>query len=264
MSISNGFVGRAAEVQAFVDLLAGGRPVAVMGTAGIGKSRLVAEALRGRDVRWVSMGDGEVVEVVAGQVLVLDGCDGWAREAHAAARIALDRGARVVATSRDVLGLPGEQLLALAPLAGSPGDDAVALLQQRGAAGLAAEECGLLARALLGLPLALELAAARVADRGVEAVRRTLLAAIDELQRSGGRVVRATVIEMAVDWALEALDASERAALRRVACLGQATDATRATLSRRGVLRPHPWAPDRLHVPALVRERLLLGEPCGA
>ncbi|MFD0344050.1 BTAD domain-containing putative transcriptional regulator [Streptomyces sp. NPDC127117] len=130
----------------------------------------------------------------------------------------------VLATSREPLGVPGEFVRPVEPL---PDPTALRLLADRGAAArpgfrtdadeetaaAAAEIC----RRLDGLPLAIELAAARlrmltprqIADRLDDRFR---------LLTSGARTVlpRQQTLRAVVDWSWDLLDASERAVLRRL------------------------------------------------
>ncbi|MFI9062694.1 ATP-binding protein [Streptomyces sp. NPDC053429] len=182
------------------------RLVTLTGRAGVGKTVLAAEAVRevGAEFTVVGVSDAmAVVEAVpdgaaalaeaagplpdgAGRVLVvLDGCDHAARPAAAGAAATLLADPRVVvlATALEPLGVYGEQLLPLAPLAvAAPGPrgaadpeelqevPGVALFVRRARdadpsfaltlenAGAVTELCALLG----GLPLAVELAARRL------------------------------------------------------------------------------------------------------
>ncbi|MFF2408316.1 BTAD domain-containing putative transcriptional regulator [Streptomyces sp. NPDC058092] len=130
----------------------------------------------------------------------------------------------VLATSREPLGVPGEFVRPVDPL---PGPMALRLLADRGAAARpgfridADEETAAAAteicRRLDGLPLAIELAAARlrmltprqIADRLDDRFR---------LLTSGARTVlpRQQTLRAVVDWSWDLLDAAERAVLRRL------------------------------------------------
>ncbi|MCX4749447.1 winged helix-turn-helix domain-containing protein [Kitasatospora sp. NBC_01287] len=128
----------------------------------------------------------------------------------------------ILATSREPLGVPGEAVLPVEPL---PDPIALRLLGERGAAArpgfsvaddpaAAAEIC----RRLDGLPLAIELAAARL--RGL--TPRQLADRLDgrfALLTGGSRVLlpRQQTLRAVVDWSWELLDERERAVLRRLA-----------------------------------------------
>ncbi|NED15176.1 LuxR family transcriptional regulator, partial [Streptomyces sp. SID9124] len=183
-------IGRARETAALRERLLspGVRLVTLTGRAGVGKTRLAREAVRdiGDAFARVEAVDAEALPALAGLpadgrvLLVLDGCDHEARGPAAEAVVALAADPRVVvlATAVEPLGVYGEQLLPLGPLA-VPGegdgeephavasvelfvrrardaDPSFALTLENSAA--VAEICALLG----GLPLALELAALRL------------------------------------------------------------------------------------------------------
>ena len=160
-------------------------------------------------------------------LIVLDNCE---QVIGAAAELVQELltgcpGVTVLATSREPLGVPGERVRAVGPL---PHESALRLFGQRGAAArtdfrtdedpdAVAEIC----RRLDGLPLALELAAARlrmltprqIADRLDDRFR---------LLNTGPRTSRTLqprqqTLRAVVDWSWELLDAPERAVLRRLA-----------------------------------------------
>ncbi|MFD8108040.1 AfsR/SARP family transcriptional regulator [Streptomyces microflavus] len=130
----------------------------------------------------------------------------------------------VLATSREPLGVPGEFVRPVEPL---PDPMALRLLAERGAAArpgfrtdtdeATAAACAEICRRLDGLPLAIELAAARlrmltprqIADRLDDRFR---------LLTSGSRTVlpRQQTLRAVVDWSWELLDGAERAVLRRL------------------------------------------------
>ncbi|MEV7415795.1 BTAD domain-containing putative transcriptional regulator [Streptomyces sp. NPDC089919] len=164
-------------------------------------------------------------------LLLLDNCE---HVVEAAARLAEDLlarcpGVQILATSREPLGVPGESLRPVEPL---PDPMALRLLADRGAAArpgftleddaaAAAEIC----RRLDGLPLAIELAAARlrlltprqIADRLDDRFR---------LLTSGARTVlpRQQTLRAVVDWSWDLLDAPERAVLRRLSVFAGGCD----------------------------------------
>ncbi|MGC9670178.1 ATP-binding protein [Planosporangium sp. 12N6] len=168
-------------------------------------------------------------------LLVLDTC-----EAHLAAVAPLvarlvgsGPGARVLATSREPLGLPGEVVWRVPPLSTCPAadggpSDAMALLLDRAAATrggqpLSGEEAGHLDRvvtALSGLPLALELAAARlrVLSTGQLAARiEDVLGVLDAGRGgwpSGGG--RHRTMQATLEWSYRTLDRPAARLLRRM------------------------------------------------
>jgi predicted ATPase/DNA-binding SARP family transcriptional activator len=179
-------VGRDAELAALVAVLGDHRLVTLVGPAGVGKTRLAVEAARTAPAAWLVRLEGvatpggigaAVVDVVPGAaaadlpgslrgadlLLVLDNCEHLAEAVAAVAEGILTAAARVriLATSQRPLGLDGERVHALEPL---PDQDAAALFTARAATDrrpAGPGEVARLCRALDGLPLAIELAAAR-------------------------------------------------------------------------------------------------------
>ncbi|MEU9100621.1 BTAD domain-containing putative transcriptional regulator [Streptomyces sp. NPDC048361] len=164
-------------------------------------------------------------------LLLLDNCEHVIGVAAELAEYLLARCPHLVvlATSREPLGVPGELVRPVEPLAAPY---ALRLLAERGAAArpgfrveddpeAAAEIC----RRLDGLPLAIELAAARlrmltprqIADRLDDRFR---------LLTSGSRTVlpRQQTLRAVVDWSWELLEATERAVLGRLAVFAGGCD----------------------------------------
>ena len=130
--------------------------------------------------------------------------------------------AKFIVTSRELLGIAGEHSHMLEPLAAA---DAAALFGQRarsaahGALAGAAEDLARIAQlvALLdGLPLAIELAAARARVMSP----RTLLERMGErfklLTSSGGRPKRQATLRATLDWSWDLLTPSDRSALAQL------------------------------------------------
>ncbi|AXK35384.1 hypothetical protein DVA86_24790 [Streptomyces armeniacus] len=127
----------------------------------------------------------------------------------------------VLATSREPLGVPGESVRPVEPL---PDPVALRLLADRGAAALPGfrteadpEACAEICRRLDGLPLAIELAAARLRSL----TPRQLADRLDDrfrLLTGGSRTVlpRQQALRAVVDWSWDLLDDAERAVLRRL------------------------------------------------
>ncbi|WP_346108506.1 BTAD domain-containing putative transcriptional regulator [Nonomuraea maheshkhaliensis] len=168
-------------------------------------------------------------------LLILDNCEHVIGAAAALTRRLLARcpGLRVLATSRESLGITGEQLVPLAPLPTPPpgeadpaGYPAVRLFADRAAAvrqGFTLDPGTLdavlrICAALDGLPLAIELAAARVrtfgvaeiADRLAEHGRFRLLSRGDRTAAARHQTLHAVV-----EWSWSLLDAREQALARR-------------------------------------------------
>ncbi|KUO23073.1 AfsR/SARP family transcriptional regulator [Streptomyces dysideae] len=167
-------------------------------------------------------------------LLILDNCE---HVVDAAARLVEELLERcpeltVLATSREPLGVPGELLRPVEPL---PEPVALRLLADRGAAARpgfrvdgdeeTAAACAEICRRLDGLPLAIELAAARlrmltprqIADRLDDRFR---------LLTSGSRTVlpRQQTLRAVVDWSWELLDEDERDVLLRLSVFAGGCD----------------------------------------
>lgn len=253
------FVGRRVELDRLA-ALGDARLVTILGPGGMGKTRLAAEhaARTGAPVCWVELAplgptdDGEavaaavlaalgvrdsptgsdgpldrLVTALAGQevLLVLDNCEQVVGGAGAVARTVLTAcpRVRVLATSREPLGLTGETLLPLGPL-----PDAVRLFAERAAAvrpgfvvddGNAATVEAICAD-LDGLPLAVELAAARLRTFGVDTLARKL--SDDDRFRVLSRGdptadARHRTLAAVVAWSWDLLGAEEQTLARRFA-----------------------------------------------
>jgi len=169
--------------------------------------------------------------------------------------------ARFLVTTREVLGLPGEELLALAPLGSS---DAATLFTRRAEAAKpgfdpSAEDRSAIAplvKLLEGLPLAIELAAARV--RVIPP--RTLLARMSErfkvLSSTGGRLARQATLRTVFDWSWDLLSSPEKSALAQLSVFagGFTLEAVEVILDLSGY-EDAPWPIDALQ--SLVQKSLV-------
>jgi predicted ATPase/DNA-binding CsgD family transcriptional regulator len=264
------FVGRAGEVEEIAGLLDRYRLVTVTGPGGVGKTRLAGEAARRVAARFADgvwlvelaavqepalvpaavaavLGlqqapDLPIVESLAAALvgwqllLVLDNCEhvaGAAAELCAALLPAADD-VRVLATSREPVGLAGEARYRLVPLpvpepaalGGVAGSAAVELFADRARQAdphfaLDGDSGPVVARIVArldGMPLAIELAAARVEALGLSALldrlddRFALLAGGDRMAAARQRSLAA-----AVDWSYQLLSEQERQVFRRIA-----------------------------------------------
>ena len=251
----NSFVGRAADVDAVRGLLARERWVTVVGPSGCGKTRLALEiaatsALVPVVAELDRAGDADVAPVVARalgldgegdallgalgltlaarpHLLVLDTCERVQAGVLALVGRLLARvpSLAVLATSASPVGGAEEVVHSLAPL---PGPDAVRLFLDRATAaapqlmtGVAGHDRDLAARICLrldGLPLALELAAARVRHLPLAELEARLEAGFAALDRAGPPS-RHRTLETAFAWTWDALDDDERDVLTRLAAL---------------------------------------------
>jgi predicted ATPase len=173
-------------------------------------------------------------------LLVLDNCEHVIDGAATAADLLLTRAPdiSILATSREPLRVPGERVIRVDPLPlPAPGlrdpaalmdMDAVRLFVARAtAAGLDADlstaihPIAGIVRKLDGLPLALELAAARAPAFGLHELDAALdepLRALDAAARGGAE--RHQTLEQVIRWSYDLLDETERATLRRVSVFG--------------------------------------------
>lgn len=245
-------VGREHELQTIADQLSQNRLVTIIGTGGAGKTRLAVESARARGgsilVELAPVGSSEVLAAVlaatgrdirtsdsSGEakdarsrllealgnrdvMIVLDNCE---HVIDSAAAVALDLlGAlphlRVLATSREPLGVPGEAFVAVGSL---ESDRAVELFAQRAASATGTQLRDLdtaarICERLDGLPLAIELAAARLRTM----TPREVLAGLDDrfgLLTGGFRTAlpRHQTLRAMIDWSWSLLSDDERTVL---------------------------------------------------
>jgi predicted ATPase/DNA-binding SARP family transcriptional activator len=188
-----------------------------------------------------------LTDALAGKemLLILDNCEHLIGAAAEVADAVL-RGApglRLLATSREPLGIPGEQLWPVEPLALPPTQahgeaasyPAVRLLLDRAVAarpgfaldprttGPVVQIC----RALDGMPLAIELAAARLRTLPVDVLASRLTDRF-QLLTNGSRTAlpRHQTLRAVVDWSWDLLDDDERALWRRFAVFHGGADVT--------------------------------------
>ncbi len=247
------FVGRARDLTELARLLENHRLVTVIGMGGVGKTRVVLEAARrvnnGAGTHLVELGaigedrlvtaafaqalgvterpDVELLQLVAerlaaASLLVADNCEQVLEGAAATIRVLLEScpRLRILATSREALQLPGEATWPLDPLGH---EEAVELFSARARdadPGFQAgrDEIARLCSKLEGLPLAIELAAARVPALTVGQMLQRLEDRF-RLLRSSARtaVTRQQTLEAAIDWSYQLLRPDEQVLFRRLA-----------------------------------------------
>lgn len=159
-----------------------------------------------------------------GTLLVMDNCEhlieqaaGWVADILAACP-----GVRVLATSRSPLRIAGEQIYPLGPLPAQAGGPAVELFMSRAraarpTASLPAEEVSLLCQHLDGLPLAIELAAARIRSMTVQEILRRIddrFALLTVGDRTAPR--RHRTLAAVIDWSWNLLEAQQQRLLGRL------------------------------------------------
>jgi predicted ATPase/class 3 adenylate cyclase len=285
------FIGRARELEQTAAALREARVVTLTGPGGVGKTRLALQvareaAPRFADGAWLCelaplrdpAGVDEAVAAMfsvavrAGQstrealvesfrgkqlLLVLDNCehllDGVAALAGTLAR-SCGRLA-ILATSREALGIEGEQLVPVPPLA-TPGADAgldtiaeaeaVRLFAERAAAvkpdfRVTPENAAAVAavvRHLDGIALAIELAAARVPAMTPAELARRLERSFAVLGAGPrGAVARHQTLRATIDWSFQLLTGPEQALLSRLAVFagGATLEAAEAVCGREGI-----------------------------
>ena len=285
------FVGREREVVEVKRELAMTRLLTLTGTGGAGKTRLalevardlagtcpegawfvdlaplsepellpqaVAVALEVREQPGRPLTD-TLADVLSGKnlLVLLDNCEHLIEAAADLVHVLLGRcpGLRVVATSREPLGVEGEALWRVPPLsvpqASTPSDDlpeyaAVRLFVDRAclkvpAFGITRENAAAVCevcRRLEGVPLAVELAAARMGSAAVEQLARRLDDALAVLS-SGPRTAspRQRTMRATLQWSHSLLSEKEKAAFRMLSAFagGFALEATEAVLPEEGL-----------------------------
>jgi predicted ATPase/DNA-binding SARP family transcriptional activator len=278
-------VGRASDIKALDELLGMGRLVTVVGPGGSGKTRLavevasrmaagydagaslcdlssldeetlvpaaMAQAFNIQDIPGVDPLDA-VARALAERpaLLVLDNCEHLLVAVAASVDRLLATATRlsVLATSREPLGVPGEQLWRIGPLPvpGSTGDltsaegnEAVKLFVSR--ARLVKSEFALsqanvadvaaICVQLDGIPLAIELAAGHCAGLSPAAIAELLADPNESFALNAGRSgARHSTMEVTVDWSYRLLTPSEQQLLRYLSVFagGFTLGAARAT-----------------------------------
>ncbi len=283
------FVGRDREMGLIDKLLDETRLVTIVGPGGVGKTRLAVETAGERLGRHAAgtflvelapvvvggvaaaiaaavtepghrRGGAPLVDLLENRalLLVLDNCEHLLDDVAAVMDEVLDHCAdvHVLATSREALGLAGEAICRLDPLA-SPSLDADSVVEivdvmEHPATRLLVDRAHLvrpdlsldadaativvqLCRRLDGLPLAIELAAARLSTHTLAELEAALADRFDVLDgaRRGGSAHQRTLDDL-VGWSHDLLDDDERMVLRRLSVFAgaAAADAAEAVCMR--------------------------------
>ena len=281
------FVGRQDALLDLAQRLSGGaRLVSLLGIGGTGKTRLATrfgwtwlgefpggvwfcDLSQARDVDGIVHAVAQALDVPLGKddpvvqlghaingrglcLVILDNFEQVSRHAEETLGRWLNRArdAQFLVTTREVLGLSGEETMALAPL---PPHDGAALFVRRAESAKRDFETGAedhaaiapLVKLLDGLPLAIELAAARVRVMPP----RMLLARMSErfklLSSSGGRRDRQATLRATFDWSWDLLSLPEKAALAQLSVFeGGFTLASAEAMLDLSAIAGAPWAVD--------------------
>ena len=263
------FVGRDADLQDLRELLPQTSLLTLVGTGGMGKTRLAREAaiavvdqfpegawlvelasLSGAEQVLPAIANALAIRETPGEdlqealvdrlrdaslLLTLDNCEHVLDPTAEVVDAILDSApaVRILATSQERLGVAGERIWPVAPLAvpsdangsNGSGHGAVQLFVERAATarpGFKLDETNAAAvvdvcRRLDGLPLAIELAAARVSALSPKQISERLDQRFDLL--SGGErgaISRHRTLRAAIEWSCDLLPELERVALRRI------------------------------------------------
>ncbi len=262
-------VGRDSELRELTELVATHRLVTITGTGGCGKTRLALAVAAGQCERfadgcwWADLASTSGRELPVNAVvlstlgvpqsaedsgatlvrhleersllLVLDNCEHVAYEVAVLCELLLQRApwVRVLATSREMVGVPGEHVIRLGglrldvPEGEAAISEAVQLFAQRASAvmpGFALEGAELAAASRLchqldGLPLAIELAAVRVGVLSVAQIAERLERDVGLLRHpSRTAPARQQTLVATLDWSHGLLGDEEQLLFRRLAC----------------------------------------------
>jgi predicted ATPase len=263
------FVGREHELALVRKTLAGGRLVTLVGPGGVGKTRLAQQAAAAEGPAWwvdlaplrdpnavpQALADALDLDIQPGTPL-LDSLREWARGTGglpvvdncehllaAVARLlqqllAVCSALRLLATGRERLGVDGEQVLVVPPLA-VPAPDAqevrtaaVQLFCDRARAADAdfapgrevLRRVGEVCRALDGFPLAIELAAARIGTLTVDDLADRLDQRFELLRTTHRGDLRHHTLRGVVDWSFDLLTPEQRRLFLRLSVFAAAFD----------------------------------------
>lgn len=248
------FIGRTTELAARRAALATHRLVTLVGPGGVGKTRLAVTAAAdlsfpagvvyvdlvpaGQVTPAVTAALGVIerpprslLDSIADRVrqramlLVLDNCEHVLDEASVLVEALLTAGRelRILATSRERLGVDGEEALTVPPLPLRSDAEALFLERARGVTASAELVSAACAR-LDGLPLALELAAARALAIGVDGLLTALEDQLQTVAGARGGAHRHHSLRDVLAWSYDLLEPPERALFHRLAVFAAGFD----------------------------------------
>lgn len=270
-------IGRERDLGACRQLLSAAPVLTLTGPGGMGKTRLAVElagalptsgwfvdlaAVRDHGDLHLAIGaalgvasERDPTAALAGHIgaarclLVLDTCEHVADQAAELLEVLLPRcpGLQVLATSREPLGVTGEQVYRLEPLELPPADDPTsvagsaaaqlfvamvrasspAFVLDEATTALVASTC----RRLDGVPLAMEVVAGRVGASSIADVARSLDQVLQIPSRKRVVADRQRTLAATLDWSHELLTATEQVAFRRLAFLRGSFDVELATVA---------------------------------
>jgi predicted ATPase/DNA-binding SARP family transcriptional activator len=302
--LSSLFVGRERELDALPELLSRNRLVTLLGTGGVGKTRLAIETGRRLSSQFVDgvwlcelagSSDSNALEAVATQLgiesragvgierrvadvlrhrrllLILDNCEHVLDAVAPLAEqvVTMTDHVRLLATSRERLAVDGEQLFPVGPLSTTEDDEGTAeatrLFIDRAKAmqpgfvaeGLALDAVVRLCRRLDGLPLAIELAAARLHTMDVAEISAEIERGIGILSAGRRSAPRHRSLTASMQWSFDLLERDEQDALR---CLSVFRGSFTVDGAAAVVDRP---APEARRLLAALSERSLLQRSAG-
>src|SRR5215212_8305251 len=250
-------LGRSRELAETSGLLAGARLLTITGAGGSGKTRIALElgrraSERFEEVVWVDLAplsdpslipqqlvsalrlreapSQEEMELVLDRLrdrdvlLVLDNCEHLVDAAAVAVETILQAcpNTVILATSREPLGIAGEQTWLVPPLVPSEAAQLFAERARAVAPSFAIQDANreaveeICAR-LDGIPLSIELAAARVKVLSVQQIAERLADAFGLLSSGSRTVPRHRTIRETIDWSFRLLSESEQTLFRRLA-----------------------------------------------
>ena len=243
------WVGREQQMTMLEEALRRNKLVTLHGTGGVGKTRTAVETLlaRGsglpRDLVFVTLENaGALLGAIhtalgiteadapdfptlsrqlhgGDRLLILDNFESVMKDAAAVPGLAATPGVRVLVTSQEILGVPGESVVELQPMEMQESHDLfISLAQQRDANWQPDDDDAMreVLQATDGLPYLIEIVTAVVTKRRLRDLATELKTRLTEVRGRPLKVQHASV-QACLEWAFGRLAADERAAMPRLA-----------------------------------------------